>query len=238
MRHDYGNALCISTQVGCNMNCAFCQSGAMKKVRDLKPHEMVLQLLKAEEFIGERIKRVTLMGIGEPLDNFENVMDFIDIAGHKHGFSLAPRHITISTCGLEKLDKLQDISCNIAISLHAPNDQIRSLLMPVNKAYNIERIIAFAKTRNKKTTLEYVMLSGINDSDGCAHELVDLVSGVNCYVNLIPYNETSLGFKRPDAERIKSFYSILIQSGIRAVVRKEFGADLKAACGQLRAERR
>ncbi|MCL2698463.1 MAG: 23S rRNA (adenine(2503)-C(2))-methyltransferase RlmN [Oscillospiraceae bacterium] len=237
MRHDYGNALCVSTQVGCNMGCAFCQSGAAKKVRDLQPFEMVLQLLKAEEELGERINRVTLMGIGEPLDNFNNVMDFIDIIGHRHGLSAAPRHITVSTCGVPKLDELRDISCNIAISLHAPNNEIRSRLMPVNKSYNIEKIMSFTKSRKKKTTLEYIMLDGVNDSDESARELANLVHGVNCYINLIPYNETGLGFARPGAERISSFYSILIQSGIRAVVRKEFGGELKAACGQLRAER-
>jgi len=236
MRHDYGSALCVSTQVGCNMNCAFCQSGAMKKARDLQPFEMVLQLLEAEKNLGEKISRVTLMGIGEPLDNFENVMDFIDIIGHKHGLAIAPRHITISTCGLPKLDELRDISCNLAISLHAPNDEIRSRIMPVNSAHNIERIIDFAKTRKKKTTLEYIMLAGVNDSDECARELAELVGGINCYINVIPYNETSLDFKRSGADRLKSFYSILIQSGIRATVRREFGGDIKAACGQLRAD--
>jgi 23S rRNA (adenine2503-C2)-methyltransferase len=237
MRHDYGNALCISTQVGCNMGCVFCQSGAMKKVRDLQPFEMVLQLLKAEEELGEKINRVTLMGIGEPLDNFENVMDFINIIGHRHGRGTAPRHITISTCGVPKLDELHEISCNLAISLHAPNNEIRSRLMPVNNAYSIENIIDFTKTRKKKTTLEYIMLAGINDSDDNARELAELVRGVNCYINLIPYNETSLNFARSSTERMANFYSILIQSGIRAVVRKEFGSELKAACGQLSSER-
>jgi len=238
MKHDYGNALCVSTQVGCNMNCAFCQSGAMKKARDLLPFEMVLQLLEAEKFLDEKISRVTLMGIGEPLDNFENVMDFIDIIGHRHGLAIAPRHITISTCGLPRLNEISEIPCNLAISLHAPNDEIRSRIMPVNSAYNIERIIDFAKTRKKKTTLEYIMLSGVNDSDENAHELAELVRGINCYVNLIPYNETSLDFKRSGADRLKSFYSILIQSGIRATVRREFGGEIKAACGQLSAMRR
>jgi 23S rRNA (adenine2503-C2)-methyltransferase len=239
MRHDYGNALCVSTQVGCDMGCAFCQSGqcgTANKTRDLLVYEMVSQLLEAEKSLGESIRRVTLMGIGEPLDNYENVLDFISIIGHPHGLGIAPRHITISTCGLPRLDKLTDASFNIAISLHAPNDELRSRLMPVNKAYNIERIIEFTKSRKKKTTLEYVMLGGINDSDKHAYELAELVRDTNCYVNLIPYNETdsSEGFARSGAERVASFYSILIQNKIRAVVRKEFGAELKAACGQLR----
>jgi 23S rRNA (adenine2503-C2)-methyltransferase len=236
MRHDYGSALCISTQAGCNMNCAFCQSGQTKKVRDLEAFEMVLQLKKTRELAGEKINRVTLMGIGEPLDNAQNVEDFINIIGHRHGLDIAPRHITISTCGVPKLDDLRDVPCNIAVSLHAPNDEIRSRIMPVNNAYNIERIMSFVKSRRKKTTLEYIMLEGINDSDENARELAELIRGVNCYVNLIPYNETNLGFARSGLERIAGFYSILIQSDIRAVVRREFGGEIKAACGQLRAD--
>jgi len=244
MKHDYGNALCVSTQVGCNMGCAFCQSGMNQKVRDLQPFEMVLQLLLAEAEIGEKITRLTLMGIGEPLDNFKNVMNFISIAGHRHGLALAPRHITISTCGLiPEMKRLMSEEIyqgfNLAISLHAPNDEIRSRLMPVNKAYGIEQLIQtvreYSNVKNKKTTLEYVMLDGINDSDQNARELAELLKDVNCYVNLIPYNKTNLGFKRSDKDRIKRFYEILIESGIRAVVRREFGGEINAACGQLRA---
>jgi 23S rRNA (adenine2503-C2)-methyltransferase len=235
MRHDYGSALCVSTQAGCNMGCAFCRSNEGGKVRDLLASEMVLQILKAEEFLGEKVRRVTLMGVGEPLDNFGNVMNFISIIGHPHGLGIAPRHITISTCGVARLDELRGISCNIAISLHAPDDEIRSQIIPANKAYNVGRIMDFTRARRKKTTLEYVLLAGVNDSDECAFKLAELVRGVNCYVNLIPYNETGLGFAKPDAERTRSFYSILIQNGIRATVRREFGGDISAACGQLRA---
>lgn len=239
MRHGYGSALCVSTQVGCNMGCAFCKSGENKKIRDLLPHEMVLQILKTEEALGERISRVTLMGVGEPLDNYENTADFINIIGHRHGLGIAPRHITVSTCGLlPEIKRLQEdeIPCNLAVSLNAPNDEIRSRLMPINKTYNINLLLEVIP-KNKKTTLEYVLLDGVNDSDENARELVNLIGGINCYINLIPYNETGLKFKRPDAEIIKSFYEILIQGGVRTVVRKEFGADIKAACGQLRAER-
>ncbi|MCL1822773.1 MAG: 23S rRNA (adenine(2503)-C(2))-methyltransferase RlmN [Oscillospiraceae bacterium] len=243
MRHDYGNALCISTQVGCNMGCAFCQSSTQKKIRNLEPYEMVLQILKAQEANGEKISRLTLMGIGEPLDNYENVKDFIDIIGHKDGLSIAPRHITVSTCGLvPEMKRLlsEKIPCNLAVSLHAPNDEIRSRLMPVNQVYGINELLAAVReitaVKNKKTTLEYIMLDGVNDSDDCARELVSLLKGIYCYVNLIPYNETNLGFKRSSADRIKAFYSILIQGGIRAVVRREFGGEIKAACGQLRAD--
>jgi 23S rRNA (adenine2503-C2)-methyltransferase len=240
MRHDYGNALCVSTQVGCNMGCAFCRSGANKKTRDLLPCEMVLQLLRAEESTGESISRVTLMGVGEPLDNYNNVMDFIEIIRHRHGLGIAPRHITVSTCGIvDKLDICDDF--NLAISLHAPNDEIRSRIMPVSKAFGVNRIISFAKEYSakvkKKLTLEYIMLDGVNDSDGNARELAEIVKGINCYVNLIPYNETGLGFRRSGTERIKSFYSILIRSGVRATVRREFGGDIGAACGQLGAMR-
>jgi 23S rRNA (adenine2503-C2)-methyltransferase len=242
MRHGYGSALCISTQVGCNMGCAFCQSGALKKTRDLLPHEMVQQILKCRQALGEKINRVTLMGIGEPLDNFAHVADFLGIIGHKHGLAIAPRHITVSTCGLiPEMERLlsEGVGCNFAISLHAPNDEIRSRLMPVNRTYGVEKTIQAVRkisaAKNKKVTLEYVLLDGVNDSDGCACELAKLIKGINCYVNLIPYNETQLGFSRSKPERIKSFYSILIQSGVRAVVRREFGAELKAACGQLKA---
>jgi len=254
MRHDYGNALCISTQVGCNMGCAFCNSGRRNslpdsaeaspaKIRDLLPYEMVLQILRAEEAfrVKPKISRVTLMGIGEPLDNFENVKDFIDIIHHRHGLDIAPRHITVSTCGTVRLDELHRSSYNIAISLHAPNNELRGQIMPCNAAFGLDKIIEFARRyserQKKKITFEYVMLENMNDSDNHARELAELIKGLYCYVNLIPYNETKLGFKRPNPERISSFYSILIQSGVRAVVRKEFGGEIKAACGQLCAER-
>lgn len=244
MRHDYGNGLCVSTQVGCNMGCVFCESGRLKKIRDLKAYEMVLQIIGAEQALNEKVSRVTLMGIGEPLDNFGNVSDFIDIVGHQQGMDIAARHITVSTCGLipgiEALASKQTHN-NLAVSLHAPNDEIRNILMPINKAYGVKRLIEtvkkYSQVKNKKTALEYILLKGINDSDICAHELCDLIKDVKCYINLIPYNETGfLNYERPEKDRIAAFYDILIKSGIRATVRREFGGELKAACGQLRSE--
>lgn len=244
MRHDYGNGLCVSTQIGCNMGCVFCESGRLKKIRDLEACEMVLQVLGAEQALNEKISHVTLMGIGEPLDNYGNVSEFIDIIGHQQGLDIAARHITISTCGLvSQMEMLaaKNTHNNLAVSLHAPNDEIRNALMPINRAYGIKRLMeavkAYSDAKNKKTTLEYVLLKDINDSDICAHELCGLIKEIKCYVNLIPYNETSsLGYERPEKERIAAFYDILIRNGIRATVRREFGGGLKAACGQLRSE--
>jgi len=243
MRHDYGNALCVSTQVGCNMGCAFCLSGVTKKIRDLLPYEMVSQVLLAERVLGEKIRGVTLMGIGEPLDNYENAVDFISVIGHQQGKDVAPRRITVSTCGLvSQIKRLMEekINCNLAVSLHAPDDETRSRLMPINKVYSVNELIgairgysADRERSNKKITLEYIMLDGINDSDEHARRLAELIQGIKCYVNLIPYNETGLNFKRSEADRIKNFYSVLIQSGVRATVRREFGGEIKAACGQL-----
>ncbi|MCL2086394.1 MAG: 23S rRNA (adenine(2503)-C(2))-methyltransferase RlmN [Oscillospiraceae bacterium] len=246
MRHDYGNSLCVSTQVGCNMGCAFCESGPPTKkgrARNLKPHEIVLQILKTEAALSEKVSRVTLMGIGEPLDNFDNVMDFIDIIGESQGLSFAPRHITISTCGLvERIEQLAQIKThnNLAISLNAPTDELRNAIMPINKTHGIKELIratkAYSDKKNKKTTIEYIMLEGFNDSNECAHALCRLLDGIKCYVNLIPYNQTALGFKRSSPETIAQFQKILSQNGIKTTIRREFGKDIKAACGQLRAK--
>ncbi|MCL2108258.1 MAG: radical SAM protein [Oscillospiraceae bacterium] len=243
MRQSYGNALCISTQVGCGMNCAFCKSGNTKhnkKVRDLLPHEMTLQIIAAEKILAEKIPRVTLMGIGEPLDNYENVKNFLEVITHRHGRDTPARFVTVSTCGLVpgiKRLMADAIPCNLAVSLNATEDSTRSRLMPVNNAYPIAELLQtvreYSAVKSKKTTLEYVMLGGINDSDDDAHRLVTLTGGINCYINLIPYNNTDLGFTRSPPERLKSFYDILIQGGARAVVRKEFGGEIRAACGQL-----
>lgn len=244
MKHDYGNGLCVSTQVGCNMGCAFCESGRLKKVRDLLPHEMVLQLLCAEEVLGERVSHVVLMGIGEPFDNYDNIMAFADIITDCFGLDIGTTHVTVSTGGV--VPKIRQFTqrgsrINLAISLHAPNDEIRNRLMPVNRAYPLSELMAAAReytlSSNKKLTLEYILLDGINDSDENARELCRLVEGIKCYVNLIPYNETeNLGFKRSSRQRITAFYDILKKAKVSATIRHEFGGNLKAACGQLRAE--
>ena len=243
MYHDYGNSLCISTQVGCNMGCAFCESGRLKKVRNLNSYEMVLQILKIEDDINERITHVVLMGIGEPFDNYDNVINFIDIINDNNGIALGSRHITVSTCGVvPKIKEFTryDKQVNLAISLHAPNDTIRNKIMKINKAYPIKELISAIKEyiniTNRRVTFEYIMLNGVNDTKECAYELSKLLKGINCYVNIIPYNETShIEFKKSSKESILLFYDILKKNKISVTIRKEFGSKVSAACGQLRA---
>ncbi len=242
MNHDYGNSLCVSTQVGCNMGCAFCESGRLKKVRNLEAYEMVLQVLMAEEELGDRISHVVLMGIGEPFDNYDNVMKFIDIINSDYGMAIGARHITVSTCGI--VPKIKEFTkekrqVNLAISLHAPNDELRSQLMHINKVYPLKEVMAavrdYLKVTNRKVTFEYIMLKDVNDSDECALELASLIRGMTAYVNLIPYNETShIEFKKTDRNKIMHFYDILKRNKINVTVRKEFGSEVSAACGQLR----
>ncbi len=243
MYHDYGNSICISSQVGCNMGCAFCQSGRLKKVRNLATHEMVLQILEVEKITGIRISHVVIMGIGEPFDNYDNVMSFIRIINSNKGISIGARHITVSTCGIvpkiEQFSK-ENLQVNLAISLHAANDELRNKLMPINKVYNISKLINSLKkyldNNNRRVTFEYILLSGINDSLEDAMELANLLKGMNAYVNLIPYNETdNISFRRTKKEQIMRFYDILKKSKINVTVRREFGSKVDAACGQLRA---
>ncbi len=243
MFHDYGLSLCISTQVGCNMNCAFCESGRLKKIRNLESGEMVSQVLKIEADIKKRISHVVLMGIGEPFDNYAEVMKFIRIINDNKGIDIGARHITISTCGIiPKIEVLSDekLQVNLAVSLHAPNDELRNKLMSINKVYSIKPLINaiknYIKKTNRRVTFEYIMLEGINDDEKYAEELSLLLKGINCYVNLIPYNETSnLQFKKSNNENIMKFYDILKKKKINVTVRREFGSEVDAACGQLRA---
>lgn len=246
MHHDYGNSLCVSSQVGCNMGCAFCESGRLKKVRNLEAYEMVLQILMVEKDLNIRISHIVLMGIGEPLDNYDNVVKFIDIVNSPKGIDIGSRHITVSTCGV--VPRIRDFmnlgkQVNLAISLHAPNNELRSKLMKINKVYPIEDVIKVVKEyiakTNRRVTFEYIMLKGVNDQEEHAIELAKLLKGINCYVNLIPYNETShIEFKKTNNEQIMKFYDILKKNNIGVTVRKEFGSKVKAACGQLRAEHR
>ncbi len=243
MRHDYGLSICVSSQVGCNMGCSFCESGRLKKVRDLASGEIVRQILMIEDDIKERISSVVVMGIGEPFDNYDNIMKFIRIINDPLGIAIGARHITVSTSGIIPMIKkyaLEDIQTNLAISLHAPNDELRSKIMKINKAYGIKELIDSIKEyidiTNRRVTIEYVMLRGVNDSLICSNELASLLRGMNVYVNLIPYNETShIEYKKSDNETIMSFYDNLKKCGINVTVRREFGGKIDAACGQLRA---
>lgn len=242
MYHDYGTSICISTQVGCNMGCKFCESGRLKKVRNLETYEMVEQILMVEEDINKRISHIVLMGIGEPFDNYDNVINFIDIVNCGKGIDIGSRHITVSTCGV--VPKIIEFSnynkqVNLAISLHAPNNDIRNKIMNINKVYPIEQIIDAVKyyidKTNRRVTFEYIMLKGVNDSKSCALELSKLLKGLNCYVNLIPYNETShIEYKKSSKDTIMEFYDVLKKNNIGVTIRREFGSKVNAACGQLR----
>lgn len=242
MEHDYGKSVCVSSQVGCNMGCKFCESGRLKKVRNLNTYEMVQEILLIEEDIGEHITSVVIMGIGEPFDNYENIINFIKIINYSKGLAIGARHITVSTCGLvPKIEEFSnlDLQVNLALSLHAPNDEVRNKIMPINKVYNISKVMTsiskYITKTNRRVTIEYVMLKGVNDNEECANELVNLLRGLNVYVNLIPYNETkNIEFKR--SERIEEFKNILLKKGINVTVRKEFGGSISAACGQLRSK--
>ncbi len=245
MNHDYGNSLCISSQVGCNMGCKFCESGRRKKVRNLTTGEMVEQILKVENESNLRISHVVIMGIGEPFDNYDNICNFIRIINHPKGLNIGARHITVSTCGL--VPKILEFSefpyqVNLAISLHAPNDKLRCEIMPIAKAYPLKDLInaikIYLEKTNRRVTFEYIMLAGINDSKENALELVHLLKGINCYVNLIPYNETeALQYKRSNPLTIAKFYDILKKNNITVTIRREFGGTISAACGQLRSKK-
>lgn len=245
MNHDYGNSLCISSQVGCNMGCKFCESGRRKKVRNLTTGEMVEQILKVEDESNLRISHVVIMGIGEPFDNYDNICNFIKIINHSKGLNIGARHITVSTCGL--VPKILDFAnfpyqVNLAISLHAPNDELRKEIMPIAKAYPLKDLMnaikIYLEKTNRRVTFEYIMLNGVNDSIDNALELANLLKGINAYVNLIPYNETeALQFKRSNPLTIAKFYDILKKNNITVTIRREFGGTISAACGQLRSKK-
>ncbi len=245
MRHDYGNSICVSSQVGCNMGCKFCESGRRKKVRNLETYEMVLQILMIEKELGERISHVVVMGIGEPFDNYDNLVKFFKIINDPKGLAIGARHITVSTCGIvPKILEFSelDLQINLAISLHAPNNEIRNKIMPINKAYPLEVLIPALKTyldrTNRRVTFEYILLSGINDREEDALELAKLAKGINCYINLIPYNETNnIDFKRSSTIQIMKFYDILKKNNVNVTIRREFGSKISAACGQLRSKK-
>ena len=242
MKHEYGNNICVSTQVGCNMGCAFCRSGRLKKVRNLETAEMVEQLLYVTKESGRKIGGIAIMGIGEPLDNYESVADFIDIAMYQKGFDIGLKHITLSTCGIVpkiyELAKLH-LGITLSVSLHAPNDEIRQKTMPIARKYSIEELLQSCRdyfgTTGRRVTFEYSMISGVNDSDENARELANRLSGMNCHVNLIPVNTVEgTGYIKSNIKRQQSFIDILAEKNITATVRRTLGSDINASCGQLK----
>ncbi len=244
MRHDYGNSVCVTTQLGCNIGCSFCASGLQKKKRDLESYEIVLQVLKVAEITKERVSHVVVMGIGEPFDNYDKTMKFIDIINSPYGLEIGARHITVSTCGI--IPKIEQFSnetkqVNLAISLHAPNNLIRSKLMKINKVYPIEELIEASKKyvekTNRRITFEYILLENVNDEIKHANELSDLLRGINCYVNLIRYNDVKeFNLQGSSDDRANTFFMKLKSRGINTTLRREKGGDIDAACGQLRSK--
>lgn len=246
MRFDYGNSVCVSSQVGCNMGCAFCASGLTKKSRNLTSGEMVAQVMAIQDMLkereGARVSHVVVMGTGEPFDNYDNVMNFIHTVNHDRGLAIGSRHITISTCGIvPKIYEFADAHTqyNLAISLHAPNDELRSKLMPVNRAWPLDKLMEalryYGKENNRKLTFEYILLKDVNDKPEHARQLAKLLEGLTAYVNLIPYNSVDEhGFKSVDRASAMKFYDLLMKEGVRCTIRKEHGSDIDAACGQLR----
>lgn len=246
MRFDYGNSVCVSTQVGCNMGCAFCASGMLRKQRDLTTAEMVEQVMFIQKELDQREDRVShivVMGCGEPFDNYDHVMNFLSIMNEDNGLAIGARHITISTCGIipmiERFSKSQ-YQYNLAISLHAPNDRLRDQLMPINKAYPLaelmKSLVVYEQFNNRRLTFEYILLKGVNDHEEHAKQLARLLHGHHYYINLIPYNSVAeQGYNGVDTVSAMKFYDQLMKLGVRCTIRKEHGSDIDAACGQLRA---
>ncbi len=244
MPHDYGISQCISTQVGCAMKCAFCASGQLGLVRNLELSEMVDQLLVSNGclFGEERVSSLVLMGMGEPLANYDNVMKFIRLANWQKGFGIGWRHITLSTCGLvPQILKLaeENLQITLSVSLHAPDDETRSAIMPVNRTYGINQLMAacrqYADSTGRRVTYEYILLQGVNDSLRHADKLAGILKGSLSHVNLIPFNQVDrTDFKRPSEETVKAFYDELCSLGVDVTIRREMGSDIDAACGQLR----
>lgn len=243
MNNEYGYSICVTTQVGCNMGCIFCASGLRGKVRNLTKGEITLQILMVEKIANVRISSVVVMGIGEPFDNYDNVIDFTHIINNPKGLEIGARHITISTSGLvEGIRRYanEPLQTNLAVSLHASNNKIRDYLMKINKAYDINTLIfeikKYIEKTNRRVTIEYILLNNINDSLECARELAHLLKGMNVYVNLIPYNTVSEnGLKR--SQNIDGFYNELKKLKINVTKRREQGHDIDAACGQLRSKK-
>ena len=242
MRYHYGNTVCVSTQVGCRMGCRFCASTQAGRVRNLEAGEICSEIYTAQKDIGERISHIVLMGIGEPLDNFDEVMRFLENITSPEGVNIGMRNISLSTCGLvPKIDQLAEkkLQLTLSISLHAPTNQIRSSMMPVNDAYPVEQLIQtvrrYQETTGRRVSFEYSMVRGVNDSDVCAKQLADLIRGMGAHVNLIPINPVDGSpYSATDAANVRRFQQKLESLGVNATVRRRLGSEISAACGQLR----
>ncbi len=242
MKYKYGYSICVSTQVGCRMGCKFCASTLDGVVRNLAASEILSQIYAAQRDNGIKISHTVLMGMGEPLDNFDNVMRFLELITDEQGQNMSMRHISLSTCGIvPKIYELmeKDLQLTLSVSLHAPTDEIRSSMMPVNKKWNTEQLLKacsdYAQRTKRRISFEYALVSGVNDSDECAVILAERIRGILCHVNLIPVNEVrETGLARPSKSRIMSFSSVLEKKGCTVTVRRELGADINASCGQLR----
>ena len=242
MKYKYGYTICVSSQVGCKMGCKFCASGIAGFVRNLTAGEILSEVYTAQKDLGIRISHIVMMGVGEPLDNYDNVIKFLSMISDENGLNIGMRNISLSTCGVVSgIYKLMEekLQLTLSISLHAPNDAIRSQTMPVNDRWNIDELLTackdYIKATNRRISFEYAMISGVNDSDECAKELASKLKGMLCHVNLIPVNSVKeRSYRKSSKDRMESFIKILEKSGINATVRRTLGSDINASCGQLR----
>lgn len=242
MKYHHGYSICISTQVGCKMNCSFCATGRSGFSRDLTASEILSQVQSASLDLGERISNIVLMGMGEPLDNYENVLRFLELVSSPEGMNIGMRHISLSTCGI--VDRIYDLAdrklqLTLSVSLHAPNDEIRNRTMPINRRWNVEALLKacqyYSNTTGRRISFEYAMIRGVNDQDACAKELAKRLKGILAHVNLIPVNDvTGTGYRKSGIQRQKRFVAILESYGIPATVRRTLGSDIEASCGQLK----
>lgn len=246
MKYKYGYSICISTQVGCKMGCTFCASAIGGFVRQLSTGEMLSEIYTAQKDLNIKINHLVLMGTGEPLDNYDNVMKMLRLITDEKGQNMSMRHISLSTCGIvPKIYELAEekLGLTLSVSLHAPNDNIRNQSMPVNKVYNTDELLKackhYADTTSRRISFEYAMIKGVNDSDECAYELADRLKNILCHVNLIPVNNVrETNYIKSSVERQKRFIDILSSRGITATVRRTLGSDINASCGQLRASKK
>ncbi len=242
MRYHHGNSVCISSQVGCKMGCRFCASTLNGCVRNLEPSEMLDQIYRIQSLTGERVSNVVIMGSGEPMDNYDNVVKFLGLINSDKGLNISQRNITVSTCGLvPRIKQLAELKLQItlAISLHAPNDELRKTMMPIAYTYSIEQIMDACRyyllQTARRISFEYSLVKGVNDSPECAKQLIKLVHGMNCHINLIPVNPIKeRDYEQSEKNSIHNFKEILEKAGVNVTIRREMGRDIYGACGQLR----